>query len=185
MDYKRFYHQLFAPIEQRFGAMDREPRMAVLGFDFGGPVSLCTLGRGRASLVTYVTCELAVRPEQQPSNGGRYEITMTCDDESWARDILTRFGQMSMDTVFDDGHTVDIGPVVKRRCPVQGLVVEEFARVTIDDSRYAIRQLHGVTRPELEFAMRRGAPVLLQRLRKAGIYPQTSTRRMKSIDSAG
>ena len=177
MDYQRFYKQLFQPIEERIGRIDEGSIMAIIGFECGGPVTLCTVGRGREQFVTYVTCELSVRDEQKPAEFGRYEVMMTCDDERWAHNILTKFGQMSLENVFGNGHTIDISPVAGPDCPVQGLVVEEFARVTIDGQPYGILYLHGVTRSELEFAMESGTDALLARLKQSGIYRRTSVRR--------
>jgi hypothetical protein len=118
-NYQRFYKQLFQPIEERIGRVDEASIMAIIGFDCGGPVTLCTVGRGRDQFVSYVTCELSVRDEQKPAEFGRYEIMMTCDDERWAHKILTKLGQMSLESVFAHGHTVDIRPVVGPDCPVQ------------------------------------------------------------------
>jgi hypothetical protein len=184
MDYQRFYKQLFQPIEERIGHVDEASIMAIIGFDCGGPVTLCTVGRGREQFVTYVTCELSVRDEQKPAEFGRYEVMMTCDDERWARKILTKLGQMSLEGVFGHGHTIDIAPVAGPDCPVQGLVVEEFARVTVDEKPYGILYFHGVTRSELEFAMESGTDELLGRLRGAGVYPRTSIHRRESIEIA-
>jgi hypothetical protein len=181
MDYERFYRQLFQPIETRIGHIDAASIMAIIGFDCGGPVTLCTVGYGQGQFVTYVTCELSVRDEQQPAEFGRYEVMMTCDDEAWARKILTTIGRMSLEGVFEHGHTVDIGQVVDPDCPLQGLVVEEFARVAIDEGDYGILRFHGVTRPELEFAMEAGTEELLERLTRAGIYPNTSVARKVSV----
>lgn len=184
MDYNRFYKQLFRPIEERVGHVDEASIMAIIGFDCGGPVTLCTVGYGREQFVTYITCELSVRDEQQPAEFGRYEVMMTCNDEAWARKILTKIGQMSLDGVFEHGHTVDIGQIVGPDCPLQGLVVEEFARVTVDGRGYGILRFHGVTRSELEFAMESGTDELLERLGRAGIYPRTSIHRRESIETA-
>jgi hypothetical protein len=184
MDYQRFYKQLFQPIEERIGHVDEASIMAIIGFDAGGPVTLCTVGRGHERFVTYVTCELSVRDEQQPAEFGRYEVMMTCDDEAWARNILTKIGQMSFESVFEHGDTLDIGPVVGPACPLQGLVVEEFARVTVDGRGYGILRFHGVTRPELEFAMASGTGELLERLQRAGVFPRTSVDRKASVETA-
>jgi hypothetical protein len=132
MDYQRFYKQLFQPIQERIGQIDGASIMAIIGFDCGGPVTLRTVGRGREQFVTYVTCELSVRDEQKPAEFGRYEVMITCDDERWAHKILTKIGQMSLESGFGHGHTIDVSPVVGADCPMQGLVVEEFARVTVD-----------------------------------------------------
>jgi hypothetical protein len=184
VDYQRFYKQLFQPIEERIGHVDEASIMAIIGFDCGGPVTLCTVGYGREQFVTYVTCELSVCDEQQPAEIGRYEVMMTCDDEAWARKILTKIGQMSLESVFGHGHTVDIGQMVGPDCPLQGLIVEEFARVTVDGRDYGILRFHGVTRSELEFAMESGANELLERLGRAGVYPRTSIHRRESVETA-
>ena len=183
MDYQRFYKQLFQPIEERIGRVDEASIMGIIGFDCGGPVSVCTVGRGRDHFVTYVTCELAVREEQRPTEFGRYEVMMTCDDERWAHKILTKLGQMSLESVFGHGDTIDISPVVDADCPIQGLVVEEFARVTVEGQPYAILYFHGVSRSELEFAMESGSDALLERLRQAGVYPQTRIHRKDSVET--
>jgi len=109
---------------------------------------------------------------------------MTCDDERWAHKILTKIGQMSLESVFGHGHTIDVSPVVGADCPMQGLVVEEFARVTVDGQPYGILYFHGVTRSELEFAMESGTDALLERLRESGIYPRTSVHRKDSVETA-
>ena len=184
MDYKRFYKQLFQPIEERVGHVDEASIMAIIGFDCGGPVTLCTVGRGRGQFVTYVTCELSVRDEQKPAESGRYEMMMTCDDEWWAHKILTKLGQMSLESVFGHGHTIDISRVVDADCPIQGLVVEEFARVTVDGQPYGILYFHGVTRSELEFAREAGTDALVERLRQTGVYPRTSIHRKDSVETA-
>ncbi len=184
MDCDRFYKLLFAPIEQRVGPMDEMIIGAIIGFDCGGPIRLSTVGRGKRQFTTFVTCELAYRDEQIPSKLGRYEAMMTCDDEDWARHILTKIGQMSFDSAFGHGHTIDIGQVVEVGCPVQGLVVDEFAQVTIDDAPYALFQFHGVTQSELDFAMEHSTDALLERLKKAGVYPTTSIHRHESVTLA-
>ena len=93
MDYNRFYKQLFQPIEERIGPVDEATIMAIIGFDCGGPVSLCTVGRARVPFVLMSPCELAVREEQQPAEFGRYECyDLTCflttRPSFWARKIL-------------------------------------------------------------------------------------------------
>ena len=109
---------------------------------------------------------------------------MTCDDEAWARKILTKIGQMSLESTFGHGHTLDIIHIVGADFPLQGLVAEDFARVTIDGRGYGIIRFHGVTRSELEFAMESGTDELIERLRHAGIYPRTSIHRRESVETA-
>ena len=184
MDYRRFYKQLFQPIEERIGHVDEASTTGIIGFDGGGPITLCTVGYGRERFATYITCELSVRDEQQPAEFGRYEAMITCDDERWARKLLTKIGEMSLESVFEHGHTMDISQIVEPDCPLRGLVAEEFARVKVDGRGYGILRFHGVTTAELEFAMEYGTDELLERLKRAGIYPRTSIHRRESIGTA-
>src|SRR5260221_14113422 len=109
MGCKRFYAQLFAPVEAQLGPIDSETLCAISGFDAGGPLNFCTIKNGADNpFITYVSCELAVRKEQQPCDLGRYELLCACDDEQWVRSIITRIGQESMHTAFGHGHTLDI-----------------------------------------------------------------------------
>lgn len=184
MDDPDFYEQLFQPIVERIGPLDGEALTAGFSFDLGGPVTLCTIGEGRGGFITYISCELAAREDQRPADFGRYEIMMTCDDARWACKILTNLGRMSLEEELGHGHTIDVGPMVGPKCAIQGLVVEEFARITVAGQGYGFLYVHGVTRPELEFANEIGADELLERLRQAGVYPRTSLHRKKSIEGA-
>jgi hypothetical protein len=183
MDCKSFYKQLFKPVEERIGPIDAKTMVALIGFDCGGPLNICTVGRGRDRFVTYLSCELALRHSQKTGDAGPFEVMMVCDNEHWIRNMLTRIGRMSFESVFESGDTIDVGQVVESNCPVQGLVVEEFARVRIDGRSHAILLFHGVTRAELEFAMSVGSDELLDRLKRTGVYPRTSIYRRESIET--
>ena len=98
--------------------------------------------------------------------------------------MLTRLGQMSMESAFGHGHTIDVSTVVESDCPIRGLIVEEFDRVEIDGTGYGILHIQGVTHAELKFAMQNGVDVLLNKLQRAGVYPHTSIHRVSSVDLA-
>lgn len=172
-----FYSALFAPVVAEYGAIDTHTLMTVIGFDGGGLVSLCTVGRTPgARHVTYLTCELALRSDQCHSDFGRYELLMTCDDEGWCWEMLTKVGRMSCETAFGDGHTLDIGPVVDPTSPVQGFLFQRFSHTRIKLKKYGILRLHGISRRELETAQARGANSVLQTRKRIGIYPRTTLR---------
>jgi hypothetical protein len=181
MDYSKFYRQLYKPVEERIGPVDPAGIAAIVGFDVGGPVGLCTVGRGRDQFVTYVTNELAVREDQQFGTTGPFELMITCDNQAWALKILTVIGQMSLDDVIKPGDTIDIRQVAGRGCWLQGLVIEEFARVSIDGRFYGLLRLHGLTGAELQFAREFGSERVLGYLRKAGVFPRTTVRLRESV----
>lgn len=177
----QFHSQLFRSVHERIGPMDDTDIVPFVGFDRGGLIRLSTVGRDRDEFVTYVTCELATRDEQQLASLGNYEFMITCDDQSWAREVLTQVGKMSFNTAFEDGHAMDFCEAFGPDFPLAGLVVEEFARASVDDRPCAIYQIHGVTRTELDYAIRFGTKKLLEVFKNAGLYPQTAVNRGQSL----
>ncbi len=162
--YEDFYEALFAPVAAAYGALDPGHMGAIAGFEFGGPVALCTIGRNAAAAqVTYVTCELAVRDDQVPSKSGRYEILITCDDQRWARAVLTKIGRMTLESEFGHLDTLDISPCVGEGATIQGILIEVFSETRFEDTNYGTLRLHGLTREELESALASGPEAMLRK----------------------
>jgi hypothetical protein len=128
-----------------------------------------------------VSCELAIREEQHPSEFGRYELLATSDDEEWVRSIVSEIGRMTPETGFDDGHTMDIGPCVEDGDVIQGVAFERACRCGSKGQPFAILRVIGVTRDDLELAQSCGVDVLISKLRKANVYPCTFVRRPSSL----
>ncbi len=182
MNYRKFYSQLFKPLEASLGPIDRDTIVAIVGFDVGGPLNFCTIGRESVGpCITYVSCELAVREDQQPSEFGRYELLVTCDDEQWVRSIITRIGRMSLDTTFGHGHTMDICAWVEPDAPLQGVLFEQACRCRIGGKQFGVLRVIGVSRPEMEYAQEHGTPAVIERLTAAGIYSCTVVKRASVI----
>ena len=179
---QEMYKQLYKPVEEKMGPLDPTSIVALIGFDMGGPLNLRTIGRERGEkFITYISCELICRDDQKNGKIGLYEVMMICDDERWCRKVLTRIGRMTLDEVFGHHHTLDIGEWVDELCPMQGIVFEEFACVEIRGKPHGILRCHGMTRPEMEFAIEYGSEEVLDRLKRAGVYPNTSITRYESV----
>jgi hypothetical protein len=182
MDYNKFYTELFRPLEKRLGTIDRDTIFAIIGFDGGGPLSFCTIGREQGEqFITYVSCELAVRDEQQPSEHGRYEFICSCDDEKWVRSIVSNLGRMSLETTFGHGHTIDIGPCATADAPIQAVLLTEEEQVKIAGKSFSIYRVMGICRAELEFKMQHGFAALLSALKTHGVYPNTTVNRASIV----
>ena len=167
MDYKRFYGRLFKPIQAAIGPIDRLTIVAIAGFDGGGPLNFCTIGAEEGKeFITYVSCELSVRPEQVPSSFGRYELLATCNDETWVRRTLSNIGRMSMEETFDHGHTLDLGPTVSESDPIQGVFFEKVCAVEIEGENYGILRCIGISRAEMEHAQEWGSASLIELLKR-------------------
>jgi hypothetical protein len=138
---REHYQALFAPLEAKYGPLDGQTRTAIVGFNAGGPVSLCTIERNQVS----VTCELSLYPEQKPSTEGlRFELlSLGCFDLDTAQDLFTSLGALSMDEPLGDGHTVDVSAVSDA---IQGPVrLWLFSRTTIGDRQYGIYEVRPVS----------------------------------------
>lgn len=183
MSYHGFYKRLFAPLETSLGQFDRDTISPIVGFDMGGPLSFRTIGRERGDrLITYVSCELAVRCDQQPSEFGNYELLTTCDNEQWVRTIVSNIGQMSLETTLGSGHTLDIGAWVPPGAIIQGVAFEKAYAAPIDGRPYGLLRVIGITRPEIEYALAAGPSALLAELITGGVYPNTEVTRMSLCD---
>jgi hypothetical protein len=137
--------------------------------------------QGSWSCTTYVSCELAVRDNQKPSEFGRYELLSTCDDELWVQSIVSDIGRMTLETAFGHGHTMDIGGWVAPDDPVQGVVFEEACRCRIGGMPFGVLRVIGVSRPEMQYAQAKGTKALIRKLKAAGIYPCTLIRRSSVV----
>jgi hypothetical protein len=82
-----------------------------------------------------------------------------------------------MEIKFGHRHSLDIGAWIEPDAPIQGLLLEREATVEIDNKKYGVMRVIGVTRAELGLAVTKGVPQLLAKLKKAGVYPDTDVRR--------
>jgi Suppressor of fused protein (SUFU) len=182
LDYQRFYRELFAPLEAEIGPIDRHTIIAIIGFDCGGPLNFSTIGSERGErVITYVSCELAVREEQVPSDLGRYELLCSCDNEQWVRSKVTNLGRMSLETKFGHGHTVDMGEVVGPDATIQGVVFEAQYSAIIDGQTYGVFRIIGLTRAEMDYKRSHGFPALVRSLKRGGVYPHTLVARASVV----
>ena len=177
--------EFFRVIDERVGPFDRPFQFRVFPFDAGGALNFLTVGVGRGEpFVIYVTWDLFGHEEQKRGSFGRYELLAICDDEQWCFDVLTKIGRLGLQEIFEPGDTLDIGTWVSAETPIQGVVFEDAFSTELKHEHCGLLRCIGVTRPELEFAMRHGVPALVERLKRADIYPCTAIHRRESIELA-
>ena len=73
---------------------------------------------------------------------------------------------------------------VSADAPIQGVVFEQAFSAELMGERSGLLRCIGVTRPELEFAMRHRTPALVERLEHSHVYPRTMIHRKESIELA-
>ena len=139
MDYEKFYGILFKPLEDKYGPLDKETIMSIVGFEAGGPVSLSQ----KASIILYVTCELAAYPEQKPSSEGlRYELFSVGDSsDDWCRKVFSALGNLSFNAELGDQHTVDISGVIEGPDAVDTVKLNLFCTADYEGKKYGLYEV--------------------------------------------
>lgn len=134
MDYKQHYKTLFQDLEHEFGKLDNETITSIVGFSAGGPVSMCK----QSAADLFVTCELSVYPEQQPSAEGlKFELfSVGSFNEQQARAVFTALGNLSMNAGLGENHTVDISAV--DGAPVEVVRLHRYSTSNIEGSRFGL-----------------------------------------------
>lgn len=140
MNYKKFYADLFAKIVNEYGELDPETLTAVIGFSGGGPVSLNKI----SSENLFVTCELALYPEQKLSAEQlRYEFMATeFSDAGWCQSVFTALGNLSFNAILGDKHTIDITGVSESGPKLIRLSL--FSKCVINGEQYGIYKVSPV-----------------------------------------
>jgi hypothetical protein len=187
MSVSRLAKKFFRVLDEQIGPFDRPFQFRIIPFDSGGSLNfLSVTTKDGAPFVTYVSWDLFGHEKQKRGKFGRYELMATCDDGSWCFNVLTMIGRHALYKVIDPGDTFDIGPLVEPGALIQGVVFEAAIQAKLfRPFRFepcGVMRCLGVTRPELEFAIRHGTPTLVERLKRAGIYPRIVTRRSESVD---
>ena len=177
----------FQLIDERIGPFDRPFQFRPFPFDTGGSLNFLTIGaKNGEPFTTYVSWDLFGHEKQKRGKLGRYELLAVCDDENWCVDVLTQIGRQGLNEIIESGDTFDIGPLVKPEMTLQGVIFEEAFRTKlrrwISSEPCGLLRCIGVTRPELEFARKHGVPTLIDKLKRAGLYPKTIVQRKDSVD---
>jgi hypothetical protein len=138
MEPKQHYHALFAALVAAYGRLDENTLTGIIGFNAGGPVSMCTIERKNIA----VTCELSLNPEQQRSAEGlKFEfLSLGAFDVETTRKLFTGLGALSMDAVLGDRHTVDVSHIVETTEPV--VTLRLFSRTKIDSDDFGVYEIH-------------------------------------------
>lgn len=139
MDYELFYKEIFAPLEEKYGALDEDTITSIIGFSAGGPVSLSKIEDKKL----YVTCELAVYPEQRLSSEGlKYELfSVGTHSDDWCRTVFSALGGLSLDAELGDKHTIDISGVVEGPEATDKVQLNLFSKTIIGNEKYGLYEV--------------------------------------------
>jgi hypothetical protein len=141
--YAKFYAVLYRKLVREYGPLDAKTLMAIIGFNAGGPVSLCRV----RSRQLYVTCELCFYPKQIRSTEGlRFELMSRIRlSQQRMHILLTRLSEFSFQEQLGDTHTIDVSAVMQGGPKIVRLELYSMSR--IKRRRYGIYQVVSARAP--------------------------------------
>jgi hypothetical protein len=136
-----------------------------LGPKVGGAPDLLRFSRFGAGKL-YVTAELTGPGSEQPPNpAGQYELAIVHhDEERWGPNLIAQLAHYTMESVLDDGETMDIGPAVPEGSTIAGFLFRRIASFDVLGEAANVMCCVGITAGELAYKMKHGTPALLDKL---------------------
>ena len=183
IDYRKLYDAFVTVLERELGRKEESVIHAIMGFEFGGPPDLLLFRNAPGVKGTfYVTSDLLFFDRQPKNSLGRYELAICLPKESvWAEHVLFKLSQATVEEVFDVGHTADISAWLDPSCSIKGLLFTRLVSFDFEGLAFGALLCVGVTRDELEFALKNGSEAVIKRLKAAGIFPVTDIERTSVI----
>lgn len=139
MSYEQFYGKLFAPLEEKYGALDKDTITSIVGFSAGGPVSLSKIDNKKL----YVTCELAVYPEQRTTSEGlKFELfSIGSHSDDWCRTVFSAIGNLSFEAELGDQHTINIAGLFDGSEANETVRLRLFSKTKIGNENFGLYEV--------------------------------------------
>lgn len=132
--------------------------------------------------VAYVTAGLVGSSSQQLTELGEYELMMCFREENdWAPSILSRLAPFTFQTALPPGEFMEITPNVPKGATIVGLVFAAYRHLKLPNGKAGILSCIGITATELASCRKSGTALVLERLKRSGIYPFTEMNRQSVL----
>lgn len=102
---------------------------------------------------------------------------MVCDDGLWCQALLESLAELCESVSIGHLDSLYIRSVVGPDCPIQGVIFEKVEQGATEDDTGEVFTVIGVTKTELDDALKFGSLRLLDRLKSTGQYPRTTLNR--------
>lgn len=113
----------------------------------------------------YMTADLIGSDEQPPNAAGQYELAIGhSGDEKWGVQIISRLAHYTLESVIDDGETMDIGSAVPEGSAITAILFRRIASFQVLGEPANIICCVGITAPELDLAKTAGSAMLIDKL---------------------
>lgn len=157
-------------LEAAFGKSDdihlHAPIPFDLGIEIGGSPDVVSFS-GFTNGKLYVTTELIGCTDQKPNSQGNYELAVAHQgDEQWGVNIICRLAYYTLDSVLEDGETMDIAKATPDGSTIAALLFKRIASFEFQGNPANVICCIGITKPELDLCFKKGSKALLKKLPK-------------------
>lgn len=124
---------------------------------------------------TYVTAELTGKPDRSYAD---YEL-MICHrtQQDWGPNVISRLAPYTQEAYIAAGESMDIDQATPPESKIKAFLFDTYGTFALFGQENELRLCIGITTPELQFKMKHGPDKLIERLKRAGVYPFTDLDR--------
>lgn len=113
----------------------------------------------------YMTAALIGDEDQPPNSHGKYELAIAhAPGEDWGVNIICQLAYYTLDTVIDDGQTMDIRSATPSSSEITAFLFRRIASFQVLDAPSNVICCVGITTPELKLARKSGSKTLIEAL---------------------
>jgi hypothetical protein len=183
-DWEELWEDRLERLEEAFGESDdvvlHSPVPFHLGPEVGGAPDLLRFSQFVDGKL-YVTAELTGPGSEQPPNpAGQYELAIVHrGEERWGPNLIAQLAHYTMESVLDDGETMDIGPAAPEGSTIAGFLFRRIASFEVLGEAAHVLCCVGITAEELAYKHSHGSPALVDKL--GGDYLETDLKRASRV----
>jgi hypothetical protein len=173
-DWQEVWDRRADALSQVLGPGHDEVFHAHLPFALGGQADVVAFFHHLKGVV-YVTAELSGKPDACFAD---YEL-MIChrSPNDWGANVISRLAPYNQQAHIGAGETMDIDGAAPANSKIKAFLFDTYATFTLFEDEFDLRLCIGITKSELQFAMKKGSTPLLKLLKRHGVYPFTDLER--------
>lgn len=135
-----------------------------LGYDVGGSPDVVMFRKFLDGML-YMTADLIGSGDQLPNSAGQYELAVAhYNDEQWGVRVISQLAYYTLESVIDDGETMDIGSATPDGSTIAAFLFRRIASFQVLGEPANVICCVGITAPELDIAKTEGSSALIDKL---------------------
>lgn len=178
-------HKIQHQLEKILGNQERVVLHSSVPFELGhdaGGASDIYIYKNNLNKVFYITGDLYGK-RQKLSDAGNYEFLIAhSNEDKWGPYLISRLAYNSLESSIYSGETMDLGSFALKGSSIKAIIFDKYADFTIDNNKYGLMLVMGITKDEFNWAKKNGGKELIIKLKGKNIYPYTNLTRKSIFD---